>query len=178
MKIKIAHIVSSTESEGPGKRFCMWVSGCSIKCEGCFNKSLWDSKTSKVIEVKDLFIQVQAHKDIEGITISGGEPFDQAEAINELVALCKKNNLGVICYTGYYLKDLKTQTKNIDLLIDGPFVQAKQDYSRPLIGSSNQNYNFLTDRYSNADILELKNTVEITIGRDNQITVNGYKNPL
>ena len=118
-------------------------------------------------------------KSIEGVTFLGGEPFEQAEALGEIAYWAKNNMLGVLCFTGDVIENLKKEYKNkkhldnIDLLIDGAFELDKIDYSRPWCGSSNQRYHFLTDRYNEEIFTRYQNKVEVNISKNGQIFLNG-----
>ena len=93
----------------------------------------------------------QENFSIEGVTFLGGEPFEQAEALGVIAEKIKKAGLSVVCFTGCKFEDLKLEAKNkklldnIDLLIDGEYIEELKDFSRPWCGSSNQRYHFLTD---------------------------------
>ncbi|MBR6127343.1 radical SAM protein, partial [bacterium] len=121
-------------------------------------------------------------KEIEGVTFLGGEPFEQAEALGEIAEAVKKEGLGVLCFTGGLLEDLRKEEKNkklldnTDLLIDGAFEIDKVDYSRPWCGSSNQRYHFLTDRYNEEIFTKYKNKVEVNINKNGQVFMNGMGN--
>ena len=154
MKLRVFKILKNTKVEGPETRYCIWVQGCSIHCKGCQAVHTWTHKGGKLYDTKTIVDDILSQKDIEGVTFLGGEPFEQAEALGEIAEVVKKAGLGVLCFSGNYLEDLKKDVKNqkllsnIDLLIDSPFEIDKLDYSRPWCGSSNQRYHFLTDRYT------------------------------
>ena len=119
---------------------------------------------------------------IEGITFLGGEPFEQAEALGIIAQKVKEKGLSVLCFTGNKLEELqenpinKKLLDNIDLLIDGEFIEELTDYSRPWCGSSNQRYHFLTDRYNEEIFTKYKNKVEVNISKNGQIFMNGMGN--
>lgn len=182
MKLSVYKILEKTNAEGPFTRFCIWVQGCSRHCKGCMAKNTWDKSKGKIFSVDDIFEKIKAQKDIiEGVTFLGGEPFEQAEALGILAEKCKNIGLGVLTFTGGNYEELKkTNTpeikkllENTDLLIDGEFIEEKLDYSRPWIGSKNQRYIFLTDRYSNSDIEKCKNKIEIHFEKSGKIFLNG-----
>jgi anaerobic ribonucleoside-triphosphate reductase activating protein len=116
---------------------------------------------------------------VEGITLLGGEPFEQAQAVERIVSMSRKCGLSVIIFSGYlyeelvkldslYIKKILQQT---DILIDGRYEKEKHDLSRPWVGSVNQKYVFLTERYKNFSLDE--NKIEIRICRDGKIKING-----
>ena len=181
MKLSIYKILEKTKVEGPYTRFCIWVQGCSRHCKGCYAQNTWDKSKGKIFSVDDIFEKIKAQKEIEGVTFLGGEPFEQAEALGVLAQKCKEIGLGVLTFTGGNYEDLKAKNdksinrllENTDLLIDGEFDIKKVDYSRPWVGSSNQRYLFLTDRYSIEEIKNFKNKVEIHVEKSGGIFING-----
>ena len=137
---------------GPYTRYCLWVSGCNRNCKGCISPESHDMYSGRKYSTHSLAWQVIT-ADVEGITISGGEPFLQAEALCELIATVKKHrDIGVIIYTGYLYEQLSELpfgaelSELSDLIIDGPYVQELDD-GRSLRGSSNQRVIPITDRY-------------------------------
>ena len=186
--MRVHRILRETAAEGPGLRYCVWVQGCSHHCPGCFAKDTWDSEKGRWIEIEDIkedlrrAIQSAAEKrkDLEGLTLLGGEPFDQAQEAAQLAKEAKKHGLSVLTFTGYRLEELRKKgpaerklLKRTDLLIDGPFEEEKKSFDRPLVGSSNQRFHFLTDWYKKEDIMSWKNSFEIRIDQDGRIWING-----
>jgi anaerobic ribonucleoside-triphosphate reductase activating protein len=130
---------------GPGKRFGIWVQGCSIHCKGCINKSTWAKKQGRKMHILDIYNLIELIcKDYDGITITGGEPFDQYPELMTFAYLVKKRTkLNILCYTGYYLHELEQKYPDkafyncIDLLIDGRY-EKERSSSNSLKGSDNQ----------------------------------------
>ena len=181
MKLRVYKILEKTKVEGPYTRFCIWVQGCSRHCDGCYATQTWDKNKGRLYDIDTLFEKIRQQKDIEGITFLGGEPFEQAEALSVLAKKCKEINLGVMTFTGSTYEELKSKNdihinsliENTDLLIDGAFQKENLDYSRAWVGSSNQRYLFLTDRYSVKDVENAKNKVEIHFEKSGKIFMNG-----
>lgn len=181
MNIKIHRIITNTKTAGPGKRFCIWVQGCSHHCKGCMAIETWDFNAGQLMETNDIFNIITDTLNIEGVTFLGGEPFEQAEAVGTIAKIAHSVGLSVTVFTGYTYEELLKKNDSyidnlintIDLLIDGPFIEEKFDLSRPWVGSSNQRYNFLTNRYSEKDINNIKNKIEIRISPNGEILVNG-----
>ena len=183
MDIKINSYIPQTKVEGPGTRFCIWVQGCSIKCKGCANSAMWNKEDGIDYDVKDIVGLIKSYSnDIEGITFLGGEPLDQIEAIIYISQEVQKMGLSVVVFSGYEFETIKkhkayNELKNcIDILIDGRFEEENLDYSRPWVGSSNQNYYFFSDTYNENILNEYTNKIEIRIEKDNQISLNGMGN--
>lgn len=179
MKLRVFNILKHTRVEGPDTRYCIWVQGCSRHCRGCQAPHTWSHSGGTLIEVKDIIKDIKSQTGIEGVTFLGGEPFEQAEVLGIIAEEVQKSGLGVLCFTGDLLENLKQDPvnkkllDNIDLLIDGEFRIDKLDYSRPWCGSSNQRYHFLTDRYNEEIFTKYKNKVEVNISTSGEVFMNG-----
>lgn len=149
--IRVSHVEESTDLLGPFNRFVIWVHGCCFDCEGCLAEN---TKNGIYEEVEiDLLAQRIAKSPCEGITISGGEPFLQANALFNLIKKIKEQrDIGVIIYSGFTLDELKQDDEmsllltEIDILIDGKYIKELDD-NRAYVGSSNQRIHFLSSRY-------------------------------
>ena len=179
MKLRVFKILKQTKVEGPETRYCIWVQGCSRHCKGCQAVHTWSHNGGTIFDTEFLMHDILAQKNIEGVTFLGGEPFEQAEALGKIAEFCHENNLGVLCFTGDLLENLKNNQKNkkllenTDLLIDGAFEIENLDYSRPWCGSKNQRYHFLTNRYNEEIFVRYKNKVEVNISKNGTVFVNG-----
>ncbi len=177
MKTRIYKILKHTKVEGPGTRYCIWFQGCSRHCKKCWAKATWDFDGGKEYDAEDILSDILNTKNIEGVTFLGGEPFEQAEVIKFLAENVQKSGLSVICFTGNRLENLNGRyddiLKNIDILIDGEFIEQEKDFSRPWVGSKNQKYHFLSNRYSEKEIMQYKNKIEVNIQKNGIIFING-----
>ena len=159
---------------GPGVRYVLWVQGCHRRCSGCVAANAYHMEEGKKISTGALAMEIALSK-AQGLTISGGEPFLQAEALAEMLEKLKDiREMGVIIYTGYTYEALqelpgaKRLLEMTDLLIDGEYV-AELDDGRSLRGSSNQRVIALTDRYVN-------NLSGYGVeGRDNETFTHGWE---
>lgn len=183
MDIRINSYIPITNVEGIGTRFAIWVQGCSICCQGCANSHMWDKEGGTLYNTYDFINLIKQYKDrVEGVTFLGGEPLEQIESITEISKAVQQFGLSVIIFTGYEYNSLKNRAdfqeliKYVDILIDGKYEQDKTDYSRAWVGSTNQNYYFLTDRYNESVITECKNKIEIRISPDNKVVFTGMGN--
>jgi anaerobic ribonucleoside-triphosphate reductase activating protein len=153
-KLRIFERRSPVKVLGPYTRAVIWVQGCDFGCKGCIVPESWDRDAGEEVNISDLVTWVLNQASIEGITLSGGEPMLQAEALSVLIdELREVKDLGVVCYTGYRLEHLKSQgdaqnnlLTKIDLLIDGIYTENLQG---DLLwrGSSNQRLLLLSNRY-------------------------------
>ncbi len=140
---------------GPGQRAVIWVQGCPFACPGCIVPESWDARGGETVTLDELATWILAQPDLEGITLSGGEPMLQAEALSQLIDhIRQQRDLGVMCYSGYRLETLQQQgsdaqqrlLQQIDLLVDGQYRQKEHD-NLLWRGSRNQRLLFLTSRY-------------------------------
>lgn len=179
--MNIAHIEECSFIYGPGRRFVIWVQGCSIRCKGCWNKEMWSFEDKIILSVKQLLTKIENEKDlIEGITILGGEPLDQFAEVSELLIECKKLGLSTMLFTGYEMTEIieKQMTlilDNLDILITGRYDRSKRTINHQWIGSTNQEIHYLTERYNNFTIVN-SNYIEISIDDFGKIETFGFPN--
>jgi anaerobic ribonucleoside-triphosphate reductase activating protein len=138
---------------GPGRRFAVWVQGCPLSCPGCVSPQWIPFDGGRVMDVDALAGEI-ADTAVDGLTISGGEPFAQAPALARLVtAVRERRDLSVLCYSGYRLSWLRARgdapqlalLAQLDVLIDGPY-SARLHADLRWRGSSNQRVNRLSSR--------------------------------
>lgn len=139
---------------GPGKRFFLWVQGCPFSCPFCIAPTWIPQRPNKLMGIEKLIEMIMSFP-IDGLTISGGEPFLQARLLAKLVRkLRKRKSLDLIVFSGYQFEELNRREEGndrlaflqeIDVLIDGQYVAEKND-GIGLRGSSNQVTHFLSDR--------------------------------
>ena len=142
MKLALSRVHYPVRSLGPGTRVAIWFQGCSIHCRGCISLDTW-APDRGVTTVEDVFNLIRHWLDrADGVTISGGEPFDQIGALRELLVKIRRVHKGdVLVYSGYSFESLLEKLKAfeglIDALIADPF-QIDTAQSLPLRGSDNQ----------------------------------------
>jgi anaerobic ribonucleoside-triphosphate reductase activating protein len=158
--LNVNHILESSQVQGPGTRFTIWVQGCSIHCEQCSNKDTWEFRTDKKsigisYTIDDLTSYIIESKST-GLTITGGEPLDQFDSTLELCKQIFKHKNIFLCsgYTYEVIKksSMKQILETIDIICAGPF-DYKQKCQSQWKGSSNQEVIYLTDR--GKDLLDL-----------------------
>ena len=177
--LKIYNFLPTSEVNGPGKRSVIWTQGCLKECVNCFNSIMKDISGGYIIHIEELYEKIISNKEIEGISISGGEPFLQTTEIYKLLEKIKFNsNLSILVYTGMTMKEIllehniKKNLEFIDVLVAGPYID-KLKNSGSITSSSNQNIYLLTDRYSIEDF-NLPES-EITITNNGKIIITGIK---
>ncbi|MFU8946490.1 4Fe-4S single cluster domain-containing protein [Mycetocola zhadangensis] len=189
--LRWSRFLPSTAAEGPGLRSALWVQGCSVRCPGCFNPHLWAEVGGQVESTADVarrFVTDARGAGVEGITLLGGEPFDQAAALATIAEAFRDAGLTVMTFSGYPLEwltawsvrrpDVARLLAATDLLIDGPYLQESPDPVRPWLGSTNQGIRALTPAYAD-EVARIEreggaDRVEIRITRDGRIDVNGW----
>ena len=143
---KIAGVVHNTTVDGEGLRTSIYFQGCPIKCPGCHNEEYQDISKGVSVSVSSVIEEISQDKFIDGITILGGEPFYQIQALHFLVKRYRKAfpQKSIWVYTGYTLNQVLKGPKvvheilnNIDYLVVGPYIKTKPT-DKPFIGSSNQ----------------------------------------
>ena len=152
MDLRVGYIKAGIRALGPGNRFVIWTQGCLRRCKGCASPEHQPLDGGYLVDTKELSNQICSCLSIDGITISGGEPFLQAEVLLDLLSRVKdvRPELTVIVFTGNKLEELtdlnsKVFLGKIDLLIDGEYIPELND-GIGLRGSNNQRFRFLTDR--------------------------------
>ena len=158
MQLRLHSIISKTDVLGPYTRFSLWVQGCHLRCPGCIAPETWAENGGFTISVDEVAARITETPNIEGLTITGGEPFLQPAPLAELIYSVRKDRpLGVIVYTGFSLVELRKKSmtdqdcatflSKIDLLVDGYYIE-RENYGQSLRGSANQQVHALTKRYN------------------------------
>lgn len=180
--MRIYRILDVTKAEGPYERMCIWVQGCSRRCEGCFARHTWDKNGGFEMSADEINARIdKVCGRIEGLTLLGGEPFEQAAELARIAAYARSKGLGVITFTGDIYEQLKDSADSgahellaqTDLLIDGAFSIEEKEFARPLVGSANQRFIFLSGRYSEQEITDYKNRFEIRVMPNGETVFNG-----
>lgn len=181
--MRIHRFLPLTAAEGPGMRACVWVQGCAHGCDGCFARELWDPNGGYDIDAQEIISSIENNRSaLRGITLLGGEPFDQAEELSIIAAYAHKIGLDVIAFTGYLIEELRLRPdamkllEHVDLLLDGEYKKELRDFSRPLVGSSNQRFLYLTGRITPEEMVSYKNRFEIRTDSSGAIRINGMGN--
>ena len=148
---------------GYGARIGIWFQGCSIGCPGCCAKHTWNADEGKSVALTDLLAWIRhlPIEEVNGVTITGGEPFEQPEALHRLVAALRSSvdfcqDIDILCYSGFPWKHLSRRygdiLRHLDAVVAEPYVEKLA--SQWLRGSGNQTIHLLSalgrDRYANA----------------------------
>ena len=146
MNIRIAGTVNDSIVDGPGYRYTIFTQGCPHHCPGCHNPQSHDFEGGRVVDTDTILRQVRENPLLDGITLSGGEPFCQPEACRELAEAARDLGMSVWCYTGYTWEKLLQEADParlalldaVDVLVDGPFILAQKSLELKFCGSRNQ----------------------------------------
>ena len=144
--MRIANWISDSIVDGPGLRLTVFTQGCPHRCPGCHNPETWDPAGGREVPLEELEALLAADPLLQGLTLSGGEPFLQAGDCASLARRARRRGLDVWTYTGYRYEDLveagradwEALLAATDVLVDGPFLQAQKSYAALFRGSGNQ----------------------------------------
>ncbi len=158
-KLKVSGIIEESIVDGPGLRFTVFTQGCPHHCPGCHNPQTHDFEGGKWMELDEIMAMFDEDPLLAGMTFSGGEPFCQPAPLAELARQVRARGKNIVAYSGYTFEqlsemaahnpDIEALLSMCDLLIDGPYVEARRDLDLLFRGSTNQR------------ILDLKNYPEV-----------------
>lgn len=171
-----SHLTESTVN-GPGRRFVIWVQGCDIACDGCFNPDTHPRRQANS-SVESMLDLVRGTKGLEGVTITGGEPLQQPESLRTFLGLLRrKTSLTSVVLTGYSRREIETHHErwksvaDADMVVCGRY-NAALHIASGLRGSSNKEYWALTSQY-NADDFQALPPLEVLVFPDGQVAFTG-----
>ena len=142
--LRVAGIIEESIVDGPGLRFVLFLQGCRMHCKGCQNPQTWDFEGGTLVSAQEILERMQGDPLVHGITFSGGEPFEQAEALAPLAAELKHRGYHLMAFSGYTFEQLlqkdgcRELLSLLDLLVDGPFVEEQKSLELRFRGSRNQ----------------------------------------
>ena len=153
--IRVASITPESTVDGEGWRYVIFTQGCNHNCKGCHNPQTHSFDGGYLMNTDDILKEVMDNPLLDGITLSGGDPFFQAKELLELVRELKKNCYSIWAYTGFVFdkfldfiankdtdkrinKDMIELLNYIDVVVDGPFIESKKTFTCEYRGSSNQ----------------------------------------
>lgn len=133
-RVTVNRIATSVSSLGPGRRVGLWVQGCTIGCAGCASTDTWDATAGVASTVTELAGQLgHLLDDADGLTITGGEPFQQGDALAQLVGILRSggalDHRDLLIFTGYAATAARRRSPTLweqaDALVAGPYRQAR-----------------------------------------------------
>jgi len=164
---------------GPGRRIVIWTKGCSIRCQGCTSQHLWSRENAKLYTTQQLIDFCLKQSNIEGITLHGGEPTDQIEALMPVIKELKKHLFSVILFTGREIEELETDQQLeflslCDLIKCGPFEIKKSNRFLQFRGSTNQRLIKISKRYENYQFRDGINVVILELNKNGILVNKGF----
>lgn len=148
MKMRIAGLVEESIVDGPGFRMAVFAQGCHIHCPGCHNPETHDPDGGREADTEDMIARMRQNPLLDGITLTGGDPFLQPEACLMLARAAHAQGLNVWAYSGQTLEQLLALRaerpflgellEEIDVLVDGPFLLERRTLDLRFRGSDNQ----------------------------------------
>lgn len=128
--------------DGPGLRTVIWFQGCKHNCKGCHNPQTHSFDDGLIVPIDEVARFCLEQELQSGVTISGGDPFYQPEALDKLTSKLKEANTNIWVYTGFTYEEILRKyphiLQNIDVLVDGPYIESQRDLSLRFKGSANQ----------------------------------------
>ena len=168
----------ASRANGPGLRAVVWFQGCTLGCPGCFNSHTHPPDAGMTTDTASLAATILTSPEgITGVSISGGEPYQQPEALLDLLIRLHGSGLSRLVFSGYTIKEIEAQPlgpailTHLDVLIAGRYVQTR-NHGRDLLGSSNQRIHLLTGRHAMKEFEGIP-TTEIILRPDGSITLTG-----
>jgi anaerobic ribonucleoside-triphosphate reductase activating protein len=147
-EIRLAGVIEESITDGPGVRFVVFTQGCPHHCPMCHNPQTHDFASGFMKGCDDIVSEMLENPLISGVTLSGGEPFAQAESSAYIARKAKENNKDVFTYTGYTFEELEKKAEkdkgvkdlieNSDYIVDGPFINSLKSLELRFRGSRNQ----------------------------------------
>ena len=144
IQLRVAGVIEESIVDGPGLRFVLFLQGCRLRCPGCQNPQTWDFDGGTLVNAAEVLERIKRDPIVHGVTFSGGEPFEQAEALLPLAVALKEQGYHLMAFTGYTLEQLLQKPEyeafleKLDLLVDGPFIEAQKSLGLRFRGSRNQ----------------------------------------
>jgi anaerobic ribonucleoside-triphosphate reductase activating protein len=144
MRIRVLKILEQTMADGPGFRTSVYCAGCKHACKGCHNPQSWDFNGGKEMTVEQIMRVVEADPYTRGVTFSGGDPMYQAAEFAELARqIHRRTQKDIWCYTGFTFESLihddqRELLAELDVLVDGPYIEKFSDPDLLFRGSYNQ----------------------------------------
>jgi anaerobic ribonucleoside-triphosphate reductase activating protein len=158
--LNVSATMSRSRANGPGIRAVIWVQGCTLSCAGCYSAPTHPHSAASLVKPSEISQWLLSIPNIEGVTFSGGEPFEQSAAILETIKLIRKQSpsFTFFAFSGYSYQELLASTDrsvtellhNCDMISTGPFVAKLRDKSLLWRGSSNQELHFLSNVYESS----------------------------
>jgi len=181
LPLRLHAILPRSHANGPGERAVVWFQGCTLACPGCFNPATHAAGAGEATTVGAVLDRLALNRPVDGLTISGGEPLAQPEALHALLAAFRaRTGMNTLVFSGHTLREIERLPAGpailpqIDLLVAGRFVAKQRLVGQPLLGSANQRLHFLSGRIGAGDLAQIAAT-EIIIDGSGRIVASGIE---
>ena len=169
-------VVENEHLYGPGKRLLLFTQGCSLRCKGCTNQHLWEFGKGIDVTIEEILNQCN---DLDGITLHGGEPLDQANILGELIKKLKQQGKTVILFTGYIFKELNKVQKQAwlssDIVISGRYEEQNRNIYLQFRGSTNQKVFVHKGKYKNYKVKDGKTVALLSLNENGEMQSRGFR---
>ena len=169
-------VVENEHLYGPRKRLLVFTQGCSLRCKGCTNQHLWEFGKGIDVTIEEILNQCT---DLDGITLHGGEPLDQANVLVELIKKLKQQGKTVILFTGYIFKELNKVQKQAwlssDIVISGRYEEEKRNIYLQFRGSTNQKVFTHKGKYQAYKIKDGQTVAILSFNEQGEMQSRGFR---
>src|SRR5205823_4657820 len=131
-EVRLHGIEARSRANGPGARFVVWLQGCTLGCPGCFNPTTHDVDGGSETAIATVIAQLRDARGIEGLSLSGGEPLQQADAAIALLDAARALGLSTLAFSGYTLDEIRALPRGVevidrlDVLVDGRYIAGER----------------------------------------------------
>ena len=169
-------VVENEHLYGPGKRLLLFTQGCSLRCKGCTNQHLWEFGKGIDVTIEEILYQCT---DLDGITLHGGEPLDQANVLVELIRKLKQQGKTIILFTGYIFKELNKVQKQAwlssDMVISGRYEEQNRNIYLQFRGSTNQKVFTHKGKYKDYKIKDGQTVAILSFNEQGEMQSRGFR---
>lgn len=169
-------VVENEHLYGPGKRLLLFTQGCSLRCKGCTNQHLWEFGKGIYVTIEEILNQCTY---LDGITLHGGEPLDQANVLVKLIKKLKQQGKTVILFTGYIFKELnKVQRQawaSSDIVISGRYEEENRNIYLQFRGSTNQKVFTHKGKYKDYKIKDGQTVAILSFNEQGEMQSRGFR---
>ena len=169
-------VVENEHLYGPGKRLLLFTQGCSLRCKGCTNQHLWEFGKGIDVTIEEIINQCN---DLDGITLHGGEPLDQADVLGQIIKKLKQQGKTVILFTGYIFKELNKVQKQAwlssDIVISGRYEEQNRNIYLQFRGSTNQKVFTHKGKYKDYKIEDGQTVAILSFNEQGEMQSRGFR---
>lgn len=169
-------VVENEHLYGPGKRLLLFTQGCSLRCKGCTNQHLWEFGKGIDVTIEEIINQCN---DLDGITLHGGEPLDQADVLGQIIKKLKQQGKTVILFTGYIFKELNKVQKQAwlssDIVISGRYEEQNRNIYLQFRGSTNQKVFTHKGKYKDYKIKDGQTVAILSFNEQGEMQSRGFR---